>query len=94
MTASFVWNTGRFGYGGKLGGIGGGINPNRINHVKTSSPSQIMGRTFKRHIKDKNWDKAFDVAWESAKLGYITPEHRDKVIAECIPFMADCLKKK
>lgn len=92
MPASFVWNTGRYGYGGKLGGTGGGIDLKRINEYNKVSSCTIMGNKFKHHIENKEWDKAFNVAWESSKLGYISSDHRDKIITQCIPFMKDYLK--
>lgn len=93
MAAGFK-NTGRFGYGGHLGGSGGGIDTKRINKLAmdkelSADITSAFTREFKQCIKLKKWDDAFEVLCDAVDAEIITKQRFEEIVKSSIP----CMKK-
>ena len=86
MAASFVWNTGRFGYGKHLNEHGGGISSERLNHKNVPSYQEVLAQTVKDLIKDGHCNQAFDAIMEAD-----LPYERKVYICQCLlPDLKKC----
>ena len=86
MAASFVWNTGRFGYGKHLNRHGGGISSERLNQKMGPSYQEVLAKTVKRMINEKRCDEAFDAIMEAD-----LPYERKVYICQCLlPDLKKC----
>jgi len=89
MAKGYVWNTGRYGYSEKYDCLKG-FDSTKVVEKKGRNNVHVVAETFKRLIKNQNWDQAFDVIDNAVVVNIISIEKRDQLVKRFIPFMSDC----